>query len=266
MLRQFKGMAWKTLRSSLKRIGIDAYVQQPGYQYVPTYYRCVKKHIDIRALPVFGPLAEQAIGQGKTLLDYDRIYTIYQALTNLARFAAPGDTFNLAEVGVYRGGMSYFIASAAHALGLNPSRLFSFDTFEGHSARDVRSDLEPRHLPGMFCDTSLAAVKEYLEPLCNVTLDEGRFQENCSAISSLKFHFAHLDVDIYAPTAFALDFFDTRLIVGGTIVVDDYGFITCPGARKAVDEFMNLRPNYLALHLLTGQCVLVKYQEEIKNN
>jgi len=264
MRRQFRSMAWRALRSSLNRAGIDAYLRQPGYQYIPTYYRGVKKHVDIRALPVFGTLADRAINDGKTLLNYDRIYTIYQALANLARLPqSPQETVNLAEVGVYKGGTSFFIASAAQALDLNPSQLYSFDTFEGHPSRDVSADLEPKQLPGTFCDTTLNTVKEYLEPLGNVNLHRGRFQDTCSAISSLKFHFAHLDVDIYAPTAFALDFFGARLAVGGTIVVDDYGFVTCPGARKAVDEFVNSKPNYLALHLLTGQCLLVKHQEEV---
>jgi hypothetical protein len=41
-------------------------------------------------------------------------------------------------------------------------------------------------------------------------------------------------------------------------VVDDYGFKTCPGARKAVDEFAARHPEFSLWHLMTGQAVLVR--------
>src|SRR5688572_31529904 len=42
------------------------------------------------------------------------------------------------------------------------------------------------------------------------------------------------DVDVYQPTRDSLEYFYPRLVTGGILVCDDYGW---PGARKAVDDF-----------------------------
>ena len=72
-------------------------------------------------------------------------------------------------------------------------------------------------------------------------------------------HFVHLDMDIYEPTIFALKFFNDRLVKGGVILLDDYGFDTCPGIPRAVQEFTETQPGYFGMSLLTGQYLLIKY-------
>jgi hypothetical protein len=49
--------------------------------------------------------------------------------------------------------------------------------------------------------------------------------------------FAYVDFDFYEPIQVALDFLAPRMPVGGTIVVDDYGFFSS-GAKTAADEFV----------------------------
>ena len=44
---------------------------------------------------------------------------------------------------------------------------------------------------------------------------------------------------------------------GGVIVVDDYGFTSCPGATRAADEFLAGRPEQM-LRLSGGGGFLVK--------
>ena len=99
--------------------GLDVRPLLLNHHYVPDYYGAsARKHIDIRALPGFATLAADAISKKRTLLYYDRLYTIYQSLAGVKRLVQPGEEINIAEVGVYRGGTSHFIASAAQALGL----------------------------------------------------------------------------------------------------------------------------------------------------
>ena len=76
-------------------------------------------------------------------------------------------------------------------------------------------------------------------------------------VSDRKFSFVHIDVDLYQPTRDTLDFFYERVSPGGVIVCDDYGSVLCPGARKALDEFMSDKPESL-FHIPTGQSLVVK--------
>src|SRR3990172_865988 len=115
-----KRLSWMLVQTLWSCAGIDAFPKMPGYHYVPDYYgRSASKRIDIRTLTDFNELANQAIRQGRTLLYYDRLYIIYQVLSNLRRLFPTGERMNIVEVGVYRGGTSHFIASTARVLGLS---------------------------------------------------------------------------------------------------------------------------------------------------
>lgn len=47
-----------------------------------------------------------------------------------------------------------------------------------------------------------------------------------------------MHVDLYEPTKDSIEFFYDKLNVGGIFLCDDYGFTSCPGATKAIDEFL----------------------------
>ena len=68
---------------------------------------------------------------------------------------------------------------------------------------------------------------------------------------------AHVDVDIYRSVWDCCEFIYPRLQVGGAMVFDDYGFPTCPGARKAVDEFFRNKPE-TPIILGTGQALAIR--------
>jgi len=230
----------------------------------PEYYTIsAHKHIDIRQLPEFGEIADEVIKQKKSALNFDRLYTIYQALQPLKNKSKLDLKIHIAEVGVWKGGTSYFICSLLKKFNISDKvTLHCFDTFEGHSSEDIKDQLDGPHKPRNFNDTSYDSVTEYLSKFDNVEIMKGRFQETSSRVNDLSFFFVHLDVDIFEPTFYALDFFKDKLCIGGCIVVDDYGFISCPGARKAVDDFLIKTNNFFSLHLLTGQCILIKYKNE----
>ncbi len=45
--------------------------------------------------------------------------------------------------------------------------------------------------------------------------------------------------------------------VGGVIICDDYGFATCPGATKAIDEYLRDKPEKMVM-LSDGGGFLIK--------
>ena len=231
----------------------------PSQNEVPDYYsKSAKKQLDIRTFVPFGALAEKVLADKRTYLYYDRLYSIFQSLLNLKQIYKPG--ISIAEVGVFKGGGSFFMASVLEKLGMADVELHSFDTFEGHDIKDisVENDNTRIHVPAKFSETSLESVREYLRTFKMVKLYKGRFQDNAEQVRKGTFGFVHIDVDLYEPTLYSLEFFDERLVIGGIIIIDDFDCTTCLGVRTAVEEFLDSRSNYAMYALLSAQCILVK--------
>ena len=75
-----------------------------------------------------------------------------------------------------------------------------------------------------------------------VKLYKGWIPSRFSDVDGNVFSFVHVDVDLYEPTLESVRFFYDRLSTGGVFVCDDYGFITCPGATAAIEEFLLSKP------------------------
>jgi O-methyltransferase len=194
--------------------------------------------------PIFAALFDRV--ETRTLSARRRCHILYQ----LAQQASgqPGD---VAEVGVYRGGTAYLLAKAIAA---GKKRIHLFDTFEGMPETDPDKDV---HQAGDFSDTSLQSVQEYLSECDNVAIYPGFFPETAAPVSSLRFSLVHIDVDIYRSVLDCCSFFYGRMTQGGFMVFDDYGFLSCPGAKEAVDSFFSDKPEY-PCYLPTGQSLVVK--------
>jgi O-methyltransferase len=234
-----------------QRLGEIRRVVRGDYHVTPNYFgRAAYKLPDLRTIPGFGEAAQRAVASGTSSLYYDRLYTLWAAVEECGRRFGP---LSMAEVGVWKGGTSRFLLDIAPS----GSTLNAFDTFEGHDGRDIGHDGE--HAAGSFSDTSIERVRRLLP---DARLHQGRFSDTCHAMQGRRFHVVHLDVDIYEPMQHALRFFATRMHQGGIIVVDDYGFSTCPGVLKAVDEFD--APHFdVFKNLLTGQARLVYLEGDL---
>jgi O-methyltransferase len=181
-------------------------------------------------------------------LDRVRCYILYQFAKQAS--ALPG---NVAEVGVYKGG-SARILSQTIASRAQKKVVHLFDTFAGMPATDASVDF---HSAGDFADTSLQAVQSDLRDCHNVRFYQGFFPDTGGAVKNRKFCLAHVDVDIYSSVRDCCLFFYPRMVSRGIILFDDYGFNSCPGARKAVDEFFGSKREK-PFYLPTGQCFVVK--------
>jgi O-methyltransferase len=156
----------------------------------------------------------------------------------------PGDT---AEAGVYDGTSSIIIC---RALG-RPHH--AFDSFEGLSEP---GPMDGRYWRGGDLAVSEQKAREVLEPLgahvyrgwIPTVFAEARIERLC---------LAHIDVDLYEPTRDSLEFFYPLLVPNGMLICDDYGFASCPGARRAADEFMADKPEPV-IHVPTGQGLVLK--------
>lgn len=145
----------------------------------------------------------------------------------------PGDT---AECGVFKGATSYLICLANQGLG---KRHHIFDSFEGLSNPGPRDGDYWR--PGVLA-CGLEEVKDNLAEFPDVDYHKGWIPDRFADVADKTFSFVHVDVDLEQPTIDSVAFFYPRLAPGGILVCDDYGFTTCPGATKAIDEFFADKP------------------------
>lgn len=182
-----------------------------------------------------------------SLVDSVRCYMLWQFLQGCMNL--PG---SVAELGVYKGGTALLFTRIL--AGAMPKPLHLFDTFTGMPTTDPIHDL---HKTGDFDDASEAAVRTLLAGYPLAQFHVGFFPDTASGLESESFCFVHVDADIRRSVLDACAFFMPRLVPGGVMVFDDYGFESCPGAKQAVEEYFAGaadRPWYLP----SGQCVVVK--------
>lgn len=167
---------------------------------------------------------------------------------------------DIAECGCWRGLSAYQIASRIQKRGFK-NHFFIFDSFEG------LSDFEENDIPLGGIKDKEARKKEFAcgEDIVKANLKEFEFidykkgwiPERFPETSEHQFSFVHIDVDMYQPILDALEFFYPRMVKGGVIVLDDYGFTYFPGAKKATDEFMKDKNDFF-LALASGQAFIIK--------
>lgn len=100
-------------------------------------------------------------------------------------------------------------------------------------------------------------MKAYLSDCKNIRFYQGVFPSTAEDVRNITFCLVHIDVDIYQSVIDCCNFFYMRMQKGGMMIFDDYGFLTCPGAKVAVDEFFADKPEY-PCYLPTGQCIVIR--------
>lgn len=92
----------------------------------------------------------------------------------------------------------------------------------------------------------------------NVKILKGIFPDDTGKfVKANKFRFCHIDVDTYKSAKDIIDWIWSKIVVGGIVVFDDYGFICCRGITKFVDE-QRKKKDRIIIHNLNGHAIMVK--------
>ena len=200
----------------------------------------------IRTEDLFWEVWWQLMRDGRMILTLREAYNIYFYLSKTLQLGGA-----IAELGVYKGGAAKLISEFKSDLPLH-----LFDTFKGMPKVSDAVDL---HKEGDFSDTTLQNVRHYLKDYFNVHFHNGFFPDTTKNFpENIEFCFVHLDVDIYDSTLSGLNFFYPRLKKGGVIISHDYNSISCPGVRKAIDEFF-VDKDEDVIFLWDTQCMVIKH-------
>ncbi|HAS39373.1 MAG TPA: MtfD protein [Microscillaceae bacterium] len=199
----------------------------------------------------------KATDQTQTLLppNYDihwRIHVLCWAANQVKHLE--GD---FVDCGVFSG---IFARSVIHFVNFNSldKTYYLIDTFEGLDERySTPQELEKSYHVGYHKVAGLyEQVQQTFSPF-NTCIIKGSIPDVLSEIDTTQVCFLSVDLNAAQPEIEALHFFWDKLVPGGIIVLDDYGYPGYEGQKKAHDRFAASK-NTQILSLPTCQGILIK--------
>ena len=187
-----------------------------------------------------------------TMVDVYRLWTLWF----LTRQLPAGD---ILEIGSWRGGSGAVIAKATglpFSGNSSPRRVFMADTFAGVVKAGER---DTYYKGGEHANTSAETVRELLDLVgaSGVDILQGIFPDDTGqAIADRSFALCHIDVDVYQSARDCFEWVWPRMVTGGTVVFDDFGFYGCEGVTAFVLELAGR--DLTAIPSLSGQAVITR--------
>jgi O-methyltransferase len=187
-----------------------------------------------------------------------RIHTLVWAAREALR-APEGD---FVECGVFQGDMSYVVYHAAGLAGAG-RRLHLYDSFQGiHPDRLVEGEYRrsPDYLtmanahyrrPDLY-----SSVVARFAPYPEVSVHKGFLPESLGTAPA-SIAWLHIDLNSARAEAETLEVLFDRVVPGGFVILDDYGWLVLDAQKQAADAFFAPR-GYAVLELPTGQGLVVK--------
>lgn len=165
-----------------------------------------------------------------TLVDLYRCFELW----DLGRQARKllGDVL---EVGVWRGGTAGILGRAVASV-TTPCHLWLADTFEGVAKA---GEHDTHYRGGEWADTSEEIVRKLLLAVgvTKYTILQGIFPDDTAhEMRNVRLKLCHIDVDVYASARDVFQWVWSRMVPGGLVVFDDYGFWRCEGVTRLVNE------------------------------
>ncbi len=156
---------------------------------------------------------------------------------------------DIAECGVFQGATLVPVTFMMHKF-YDSRQIYGFDSFEGfgdaalvESEKDLSGhiDLETE----MFQKTSVALIQDKIKLTKTNTeqfhLIKGYFENSLPAFHKHSYSFVHLDCDLASSYVTCLDFFYSRMDIGGIILFDEYLDPVYTDATEAIDLFFSTK-------------------------
>lgn len=167
------------------------------------------------------------------------------------------------ECGVHTGILSAAVMTWLDFARRAPRRFFLFDTWSGIPAEQVSEEerrlgvleMNRKYQDG---DRLHADVVRKFSRWPNAVVVRGRVPESLEAMrASDKVAYASIDMNVASAEMAAADFLWPRLVPGGLMLLDDYGWAAHAGQKKAWDAWA-ASTGVMILSLPTGQGLVAK--------
>jgi O-methyltransferase len=203
-----------------------------------------------------------------TMTSPERLNAFILATRYVVKHNIPGD---IVECGVWRGGSMQACAKTLLSVGATDRELHLFDTYEGMTpptAEDLRRDGKSAQelLDSQGKDRPIWAVatlddvqagfEQVPYPKERIHYVQGKVEDTIPEQAPERISILRLDTDWYASTKHELDQLYSRLVSGGVLLIDDYGY--WQGSRQAVDEFLETTGEQLLLLRMDEGRIAVK--------
>jgi O-methyltransferase len=188
-----------------------------------------------------------------TLVDVYRCFELWELVQKVHSI---NNNAHIIEIGVWRGGTAAVMARKLALLKANVN-LYVADTFTGVPKTSTKDEF---YNGGEHDDTSRPIVENLLKNKYDkIEILEGIFPEDTEHMipKNAQFSLCHIDVDVYESAKDICEWIWHRLIVGGVIVFDDYGFHSTGGVTQLVNT-MKANNDSFVIHNLNGHAVVIK--------
>lgn len=180
-----------------------------------------------------------------TMVDVMRLYELWSLAAQVNHL--PGAFL---EVGVRKGGSGCLLASRT------TKPVYLCDTFTGVAKAGPN---DPGMKGGEYA-TPASVVTDLATSmgLTNTRIVSGIFpDESGHGVPEERIALCHVDVDVYESAKGVTEWVLPRIVTGGVVIYDDYGWKGARGVATYVNEIRN-DPRWLFLHNLNGHGVLVR--------
>lgn len=153
----------------------------------------------------------------------------------------PGD---IAEFGVWRGGMAMWMKNIMNYYGIKDKKLWLFDTFgEFPASNKNEKDVQIHSITEFLFDKKYNVVDNFKKFNLlddNVHFIKGLFRDTIPVMNRNKqlkhLSVLRLDCDYYEPTMLILENYYKTVVKNGCVIIDDYNnpYLGC---KTAVDDF-----------------------------
>ena len=191
-----------------------------------------------------------------TMTSPERIKSLIDSMNYIIRNNISG---SIVECGVWKGGSMMAAMLILKSLKKTDRKFYLFDTFEGMSeptdfdvnyeynnAKNLLNINAKNKENKIWCYSPIEDVKKNIYstnyPSENINFIEGKVENTIPKFSPEKIALLRLDTDWYESTKHELEQLFPRLVQGGVLIIDDYGF--WKGSKKAVDEYFHNKKNY----------------------
>lgn len=184
-----------------------------------------------------------------------RLHTLVWAAQNVMHLE--GD---FAECGVWKG-FSFAFLTKYLDFGKIDKSLYLYDTYQGipeEMNSENRSNAVYEKDIANDPDAILKIVQKRFATLPNVEIVQGMVPDSFAQACPEKIALLHLDMNSTASEIAALDALFDRVVPGGMIVFDDYGWTGYSAQRHAENAWMAER-GHTILELPTGQGLVIRH-------